>query len=385
VAFEDPFSPPPYRALGPGERTEVELGQAVFNTAFLPAGTPGAGRRAGLGPLYNSVSCDSCHNSAKRGRGPEGAGPAPAALVLQLGTRGSDGRVLAEGDPVYGRTLNTLAQPGWKPEGRVTLRYESLTGLYADGSLWRLRHFVCELNDLAYGPLNPSTVIKPRLAPPLFGLGLLETAMTGGTGSARFGWQGDVPSIRNQTAKAFALEMGLTSSLYPHDDVTAKELPAGDTGAAPELAPELLDALVAFEETMAVPQLAGLPAADERQGEALFGRTGCAGCHNPQLSVPGGRIHPYTDLQLHDMGAGLADMTVSGETVASRFRTAPLWGIGYQGAHVRTSLSLLHDGRAGSVEEAILWHGGEGQAARERFQRLSRVQRKALLRWVASR
>jgi CxxC motif-containing protein (DUF1111 family) len=386
VAFADPFSPPPYRPLSATEQAQVALGQAVFNTQWLPAGTPGAGRRAGLGPLYNSFSCDSCHNSAKRGRGPEGPGPAPAALVIQLGTRAADGRVLPDGDPVYGRTLNTVAQEGTQPEGRVSVRYESITGVYADGSVWRLRHFAYEVDGLRYGPLAATTVLKPRLAPALFGLGLLQAAMAGGA-RARFGWQGDVPSIRDQTAKAFALEMGLTSSLYPHDDMTAAEGAAAEPsgGGPPEVAPELLDALVAFEETMAVPPAAPLPADQERQGEALFRRSGCAACHTPQRPVPGGRIAAYTDLALHDMGPGLADATVTGETLPSRWRTAPLWGIGWRGSHGRDSLSLLHDGRAATVEEAILWHGGEGRAACERFQRLAAGQRQLLARWVESR
>jgi CxxC motif-containing protein (DUF1111 family) len=366
------------------EQAQVDLGQAVFNTQWLPAGTPGAGRRAGLGPLYNSGSCDSCHNSAKRGRGPERDGPAPAALVIQLGTRAADGRALPDGDPVYGHTLNTVALEG-AAEGSVTIRFHDVTGHYPDGTPWSLRQPVYEVSQLRYGPLSDATLLKPRLAPPLFGAGLLQAAMAaaGFRATAHFGWQGDVPSVRGQTAKAFALEMGLTSSLHPHDDVTPAEQPAGEApaGAAPEVAPELLDALVAFQEAMAVPQAEALPGQEAQAGRLLFTRTGCAACHRLQLPVPSGTIAAYTDLQLHDMGEGLADATVAGVKVVSRWRTAPLWGIGYQG-HGRRSQTYLHDGRARSVEEAILWHDGEGRAARGRFERLTGEQRRTLIRWV---
>jgi CxxC motif-containing protein (DUF1111 family) len=386
VAFEDPFSPPAYRALTAGEQTQVELGSAVFNTQWLPAGISGAGRRAGLGPLFNSGSCDSCHNSAKRARGPAGDGPAPAGLVLQLGTRGRDGRALPEGDPVYGRTLNTVALDGVAPEGRVAIRYQNVDGRYADGTPWNLRSPVYEVSSLRYGPLSEATLIKPRLAPQLFGVGLLQAAMTtaGARATAHFGWQGDVPSVREQTGKAFALEMGLTSSVYPHDDRTpAQQLGAGPSASSPEVAEELLNALVAFEETMAVPQVPAASPELAAHGSALFSKLGCAGCHTPQLPVPAGHIAAYTDLKLHDMGTDLADSTLAGLKVKSRWRTAPLWANGYRG-HGRTSDTLLHDGRARSVEEAILWHGGEGRAAQARYEKLSGEERAALVRWVES-
>jgi CxxC motif-containing protein (DUF1111 family) len=164
--------------------------------------------------------------------------------------------------------------------------------------------------------------------------------------------------------------------------VTAAQHPPGEPPAdAPEVAPELLDALVAFQETLAVPVVT--PVATGEAGAALFTSTGCAACHRPELVTPAGPIAPYTDLQLHDLGAGLADATVAGVKVVSRWRTAPLWGLGYKG-HGRPTEELLHDGRARSVEEAILWHDGEARSARQSFEKLPAAQRHALTQWVES-
>jgi len=388
--FVDPLNPPSYRSLDATESARVELGLAVFNTQWVPAGTAGAARRDGLGPLFNAASCDACHNNGARGRGPGGDGLAPPALVIQLATRAPDGNVLPRGDPVYGRVFNTAALPGVPPEGVVTIRYQELPGRYPDGATWSLRSPRYELTGLSYGPLMPGTLIKPRLAPALFGVGLLESVPQGlirpqgdRRPPGRFGWQGEVSSIREQSAKAFALEMGLTSSDYPRDDCTSAQpqcLHQPD-GGSPEVSGELFDALLAFQSALAVPQARTPSGEGDDPGASLFGKLGCTVCHTPRLPVPSGMIAPYTDLSLHDLGAALADATVAGVKVASRWRTAPLWGAGYR-PRSSGSPTLLHDGRARSIEEAILWHDGEGRSARERFERLAAAQRRALLAWL---
>lgn len=398
--FTDPLDPPAYRPLDRAAAARAELGLEVFNTQWVVAGTPGAGRRDGLGPLYNSASCDACHNNGARGRGPQSQGPAPSELVVQLSTRAADGSVVLRGDPVYGRVLNTSAVDGVPVEGDVTIRYEVIRGHYPDGTPWSLRSPRYQLTGLRYGPLRPTTIIKPRLPPAVFGVGLLDAvpaaAITAtGTGEpawrvrggrrllGRFGWQAETVSVRDQTVRAFALEMGLTSSDEAHDDCTPRELAClkSPSGGSPEVSPALLDAVVAFERTLAVPVVASR--GDGGEGSEVFARLGCAVCHRPSLPVPSGHIAAYTDLRVHDMGAGLADQTVAGVKVLSRWRTAPLWGLGYR-ALPAISPTLLHDGRARSVEEAILWHGGEASAARASFERLPAAKRRELLRWLES-
>lgn len=380
---------PRWAARGPVDEATLTLGQQVFNTQFVAAGTPGAGRRAGLGPLYNNPSCDSCHNDGARAAGPTGDGEVAGGFVLQLAAPATAG-VDAPGDPIYGHTLNVAAVAPVSPEGSVRVRYSPIPGHYADGSDWQLREPHYEVRELATGPLAPDTILGPRIAPALFGIGLLEATAPDPAAPGRFGWQGSATSVRDQTARAFAREMGLTSAEYPADDCTAIEhCPA--PSRSPELDPALLDALVRFEQRFAVPTMARDPAI-ERPGEKLFARLGCAGCHAPTLPVADAAvraagiraIHPYTDLKRHDLGEGLADRDASDHPVTSRWRTAPLWGIGFRLRPV-TALTFLHDGRARTIAEAILWHGGEARGAREAFLALPVADRALLERWVLER
>jgi len=406
--FTDHRNPPSYRKLSDAEFARYDLGMAVFNTQFVPAGTPNAGRRAGVGPLFNSSSCDSCHNNGAHGRGPTGDGPAPSPLVIQLAATPTKNPTDPEGDPVYGRVLNTVALDGVPPEGVLMIRYEETPGHYPDGSAWSLRVPRYSLTNLRYGPLSPRTLVKPRLAPALFGVGLLDAAErdTAGrdapTGHAaalgtaagdqgRFGWQATALSVQDQTARAFAREMGLTSTDMPNDDCTHAEtacLQAPSNGS-PEVSADIFSAVLSFQRYLAVPA-SPTPHPIPDQDANTFADLGCGACHEPRLPVTltdadgkevSAVIAPYTDLRLHDLGNRLADETVAGKKVSSKWRTAPLWGLGY-----RMSLehfpTFLHDGRARSAEEAILWHDGEAASARTRFEQLPAPQRKAFLRWL---
>jgi CxxC motif-containing protein (DUF1111 family) len=293
------------------------------------------------------------------------------------------------------------------PEGTVSIHYHERTGHYPDGSAWSLRVPEYQLSNLAYGPLSPRTVVKPRLAPALFGVGLLESVPQSAVTSqgspawqwidgqrvlGRFGWQGASISVRQQTGKALAREMGLTNSAIRHDDCTAVQTAClkQPTGGDPEVSEDLFDAVLEFERWLAVPRL---PASHEDSGppNQLFVQLGCAACHQPRLPVllhrPDGSsmqasIAPYTDLRLHDLGQGLADIDAGGHKVATLWRTAPLWSLGYR-VHREHVPTFLHDGRARSIEEAILWHDGEAQPARLAFEQLTAAQRRSLLQWLS--
>jgi len=378
----------------------------VFNTRWAPAGTPGVARR-GLGPLFNAASCAICHVNGGRGKGPAGDGPAPPALVIQLQAPGAHADTEADGDPVYGRVLNTVAVEGVQAEGVVTVRYREIEGrYYPDGIRWRMRVPRYQITGLAHGPLAAQTVIKPRLAPALFGAGLLEAVPAGALGAGaggganlpggarargRFGWQGESVSIRDQTTKAFAREMGLTTLDVPHDDCTAAEADClrQPSEGVPEVPTELVDAVVTYVRTLTVPP-SPVSARPDAAGAALFATLGCTGCHKPELPVEltdaaGTKatavIAPYTDLRLHDLGTGMADENAAGEKVPSRWRTAPLWGLGYR-TRTEGHPTFLHDGRARSPEEAILWHSGEAAQARRSFMELWGQPRERLLRWL---
>jgi CxxC motif-containing protein (DUF1111 family) len=416
-AFVDRRNPPSYRLLDAAESARDHLGQSVFDTQWVAAGSPGIAGRVGVGPLFNATSCNACHNEGEGGRGPAGDGPAPTALVIQLESPSRDVGTEASGDPVYGRVFNTSALPGVQVEGAVMVQYSEIDGYYYPfGARWSLRVPHYRLVGLTRGPLAPATVIKPRLAPALFGAGLLEavpeSAISDGAADqsvgrysgtpawhsrqgtrslGRFGWQGDAVSIRDQTTNAFAREMGLTSNDRPGDDCTPAEADCRGqpNGGSPEVSDELLDAVVTFVGTLAVP---GSPAQarDDSLGRELFTSIGCATCHRARLPVdlPGaggtrvrGVIAPYTDLRLHNLGIEMADENASGARVISRWRTAPLWGLGYR-LKTESHSTFLHDGRARSTEEAILWHSGEAAEQRHNFIKLGPRAREALLRWL---
>jgi CxxC motif-containing protein (DUF1111 family) len=416
TAIQDDAHPPqPWRNLSADEQARFDLGYAVFNTEWVPANTP-AGRIDGLGPIFNSQGCDACHNSRRRGRGPRGDGEAPADLVIQLGqvTSGSSAdRSVTRGNRAYGYVLNTSAIAGFQPEARVWIQYAIRQSTLADGTTVELREPRYRVADLAGPELAADTVLMPRLPPPVQGAGLLELVpeselervahaerratadirgrisrvQTGqGRRVGRFGWQASEPTVASQIAVAFAREMGLTNPLESSDDcgnwnVACRTAP---TGGSPEVEPDLFEAVIAFERWHAVP-VARI--ADESSiGGRLFRSAGCADCHRPTLSIevgdqPHNVIHPYTDLLLHDMGKGLADRDLGGRPAASLWRTAPLWGT--HAAYVSGQpLRLLHDGRARSVEEAILWHDSEARRARDTYSRLTKEQRRAVLEWI---
>jgi CxxC motif-containing protein (DUF1111 family) len=389
--FIDARDPPFYRDLNESEHIQTDLGHAVFNTQWVPAGTSNAARRDGLGPLFNAAACDACHNEGAHGRGPTGEGEAPAALVMELDTAprisGKDQR----GDPRYGQVVNTAAIAGIDPEAVVRIHYRTRIGHYPDGSRWTLRSPQYLLSDLKYGPLSLQTILEPRLAPALFGVGLLEGVPD--IPARRFGWQGTAVSIRDQTTKALARDMGLTSSVLPKDDCTAVQLScrAAPNGGTPEVSDEFLAAVIEFQRYLAVPERSPVPVGLYAMNQ-VFKNLGCAACHRERLptmltdasgSAQLGEIGPYTDLLLHDLGLGLADRTVAGVVVPSRWRTPPLWGLGYRLRTERVP-TFLHDGRARSIEEAILWHDGEAHFARQNFAQLSGSRRRQLLLWIST-
>jgi CxxC motif-containing protein (DUF1111 family) len=262
--------------------------------------------------------------------------------------------------------------------------------------------------------------VSPRMAPPVFGLGLLELISEqtllalsdpgdadgdGISGRAnyvydtehqrraigRFGLKANMPSILTQVAGAYNQDMGITNRIFPVESSYGQPQapPASD---ATELADTTLQAVAFYIKTLAVPARRNTRDAAVMQGQTLFANIGCARCHQPTLQtgvdvrypwLSNQRIHPYTDLLLHDLGDGLADNRADFDADGHEWRTAPLWGIGLF-EKVNGTPYYLHDGRARSLEEAILWHGGEGQQSREKFMQLGRADREAVLRFLKS-
>jgi CxxC motif-containing protein (DUF1111 family) len=265
--------------------------------------------------------------------------------------------------------------------------------------------------------------MSPRIPAQVFGLGLLEaipeeailaladaedrdgdgvsgrpnrviSARTGKAELGRFGWKANQPSLEQQVASAFSEDLGLTSPLKPGSNCTAKQ--ASCLAQAPAQSPAVseheLERTTLYLRLLAVPARRGVAEPAVVKGEALFQQAGCATCHHASFKtgdvadVPelgNQTVRPYTDLLLHDLGPELADSRPDSEASGSEWRTPPLWGLGLLEV-VSKQVRLLHDGRARGFEEAILWHGGEAAASRERFKALDKSEREALVAFLRS-
>lgn len=421
VPFGDKAFALPAGNLDSRQMRDFFFGNRLFNTNWTIA--PGSVEAFdGLGPLFNRVSCSGCHVRDGRGGPPEKPGDPMLSMLVRLSIPGVGDNGGIRIHPVYGDQLQDNAIPGIKPEGRVWLSWEELGGAYADGRRYTLVKPRIEFRDLAYGPLGEDVLTSPRVAPAVFGLGLLEAvpeatilaladpedrdgdgisgrpnrSWDGPSGSrrlGRFGWKANVASLRGQAVSAASGDIGLTSSIVPHDGCTPAQTDCtrAINGGTPELSDEFVDKLVLYTQTLGVPMRREVEAPQVLRGEQLFSQAGCSGCHTVTLhtgahevaALANQTIHPFTDLLLHDMGEGLADGRPDFDASGREWRTPPLWGIGLF-KQVNGHTRYLHDGRARNLEEAVLWHGGEAQTSRDAYARLPAADRAALLRFLES-
>lgn len=415
---------------------DFRVGDGIFRKLWVPS--PSSTKSSdGLGPLLNARGCQSCHLRDGRGR-PPAVSEAATSMVLRLSIppqTDADRQTLATylraatPEPTYGGQLQNFSVNGLLAEGRMTIAYTEHPVTLADGEIVRLRKPRYGVTELNYGPMHRQTMISPRVAPPMIGLGLLEMVPevallkyadpedADGDGIAgkpnrvrspaegrammgRFGWKAGMPTVADQVADAFATDLGLSTHLVPasHGDCTPAQkaclsLPTGDDAREKvEVPRKMFDLVVFYARNLGVPAQRNPQGPAVLRGKALFAAAGCSGCHVPSF-VTGSdparpeqsaqRIFPYTDLLLHDMGEGLADERPEGEANGRQWRTPPLWGIGLTRT-VSGHDMMLHDGRARGALEAILWHGGEAEAARARVQRMSRAERIDLLAFIQS-
>lgn len=412
----------PARNLPIDQRTDFFVGNAIFkrNWVTAPSSTEGSD---GLGPVFNARSCSSCHLRDGRGSPPTKPGDAFIGLLFRLSIPGTEADGSPHGDPNYGTQFNQQAILGVPAEGKPSVTYTEMAGSYDDGETYTLRAPAYDFVDLAFGPLDPQLMVSPRTAPFVFGLGLLEALDEStilaladpddrdGDGISgrpnyvwdlrqqrivlgRLGWKANQTTIEQQTAGAFLGDIGITSSLFPTQNCPPPQTAcaAAPNGGDPEVDQNKIDAIVFYTRYLAVPARRDVDDSEVMRGEQLFTQMGCVSCHTKTLitghlpdapAVSGQHIHPYTDLLLHDMGEELADHRPDFDADGREWRTPPLWGVGLIPA-VNSHLLLLHDGRARGFAEAILWHGGEGEAAREAFRTASAEERAALIRFLES-
>ena len=428
------------QGIGLEGEAKFKVGNAIFRKLWIsaPSSTTSSD---GLGPLYNSRSCQSCHLKDGRGHPPAANFPANTAesMFLRLSIppqNDEQKRLLAEhrvnsiSEPTYGEQLQNIAVQGLDNEGHLRIEYQERRVTLADGTIVSLRHPTYAIDGLKYGPLHPGTMLSPRVAPPMIGVGLLEAipeeeiraradpddkdkdGISGRTNEVpsieqskpvlgRFGWKAGKPTVREQAASAFAGDMGLSTPVIPNAagdctkaQSTCLNAPNGNTerDGGFEVGGKLFDHVVFYSQNLAVPPRRNFIDAQVSRGKALFYALGCQSCHTPSFTtgkVDGQphlsnlKIWPYSDLLLHDMGEGLADNRPEGAADGREWRTPPLWGIGLTQL-VSGHTLFLHDGRARNLEEAILWHGGEAQAARDGYAALSKADREALIKFVES-
>ena len=431
----DAFSQPSANLEFDG-RNSFLLGNGLFRKDWVssPSSTQASD---GLGPLFNARSCQACHIKDGRGHPPANRDDNVVSMLVRLSVppSGEDALKIAQGyfpavpDPVYGTQLQDLSVAGLPAEGRVRVDYEEVEIALAGGETATLRKPGLSITEPGYGDFSPDLMTSARVAPPMIGLGLLQAihdddiiaredpddidgdgisgrvnrlrGEDGGPLLGRFGWKAIEPTVRRQTAHAFLGDMGLSTPLAPDHwgecteaQAACRAMPHGAQPrfGAEEVPGDLLDLVTFYSENLAVPVRRAEDDQRVLAGKELFYRSGCTGCHTPKYvtsrdaTEPAHRfqlIWPYTDLLLHDMGEGLADGRPEGQASGREWRTPPLWGIGLSHT-VNAEAGFLHDGRARTLLEAVLWHGGEAQAARDDVVAMSADERAALILFLES-
>ncbi|TQV65970.1 carbohydrate-binding protein [Exilibacterium tricleocarpae] len=412
--------------LGHDNGQPFVLGRRVHHTSFLDGSHdenaengvfPGM---AGLaGPRYVNERCASCHE--RNGRAPvAGLGEPLDRWVFKVGDANGNPH------PDLGRVLQPGANAGAVSEGTPSIAF------FSEENGLRKPNY-------QFTGVTPDT-FSARIAPQLNGMGLLEAIpeeailaladendadgdgisgrvqkvidpVTGDTRLGRFGYKAAASSVKHQIAAAFNTDMGVMTSVLPNPDCGANQTDCGSAGT--ELGDEHLDNLVKYVSLLGVRPQRDYNDPQVIQGKSIFRNIGCVGCHtethqtsafHPLAELRNQTIHPYTDLLLHDMGPGLADNLGEGEASGAEWRTAPLWGLGLAACvtggvagnrgwdafgldgreYCTPHHSYLHDGRARSIDEAIRWHGGEGEASKQAYEQLSAGDRAALLAFLNS-
>lgn len=392
-----------------------EVGDMAFEQTFVSAPAPLHG---GLGPLYNNVSCISCHVNDGRGKVP-GNGESAASILFRISQNGRDAHngpygIAGFGDQIQNRSIASTIK-----EADVNITYNEQEFKFDDGEKYYLRFPTYTIAN-AYMAMQGDIHISPRVAAPVFGLGLLEAISEqnilanadendmnkdGISGKAnyvwnvvenkttlgRFGWKANQPSILQQAAAAYNGDMGITSFIFPKEN-SFGQIQYDGLNDESEVSDSILHAVDFYLKTLKVPARRNVQDETVKKGKQIFIQSGCESCHKETMQTAvnvsfsllnNQRIHPYTDMLLHDMGDDLSDQRQDYLAEGNEWRTAPLWGIGLT-QKINGHTNFLHDGRARNLMEAILWHGGEAEASKNKVKSLSKNDRNALIKFLES-
>ena len=411
------------------KRLDFSVGNSFFRNPWVqaPATTDA---RDGLGPLFNTNGCQNCHIKDGRGHPPENNDTNAVSMLVRLSVPAITPQQKQQliisgviGEPTYGDQLQDFSLPGTKPEGQIVLSYKEHAVTFTDGEVVMLRTPKLSINQLNYGAMATDVMLSARIAPPMIGLGLLEQIPEstlvefaqlqqhqnqGVSGKlnrvwdvrlqqtvvGRFGWKAGQPNLMQQNAAAFNGDVGLTSRLFLRENCSDNQSVCAQmpNGGEHEASDDVLRFVEFYSRHLAVPARRNIVDPEVMKGEQLFNYAGCDSCHRSQIKTAKNfdlpalseqMINPYTDLLLHDMGEGLADNRPEFLASGQEWRTAPLWGLGYT-EEVNGHTNFLHDGRARTIMEAVLWHGGEAQHSRDVVLTFTQPQRQQLLAFLNS-
>ena len=421
----------PATVLNVKQRQAFMVGRNVFNRKW--AAVVSLNGDWGLGPTFNAAQCSECHVRDGRGNLPSRRDEQLLSVLVRLSIPGQDEHGGPKPHPNYGDQFQNRALQGQNvdfafarqpvpAEAELYMDWEDRPIVFADGEQVVLRQPRLRIESLNFGPLDLDVMTSVRIAQPLIGLGLLDAvpedvilalvqrqkelgldghvnyvwdAINGRVALGRYGWKANQPSLKQQSAAAAIGDMGVASNLFPDQncppvqDICRRELP----GNVPEIVNHELDALEFWLRGLAVPARRQALDPQVQRGEQLFSQAQCALCHLPEMKtapafpplpqLANQTFHAYTDLLLHDMGDALADGRPDFRAGPRDWRTPALWGLGLSQT-VNGSTAMLHDGRARNPTEAILWHGGEAEPAREIFRNMPKADREALLKFLES-
>jgi len=403
------------------------LGRSFFTIPWVEAPSATTARD-GLGPMFNANTCINCHPRNGVGTLYNKNNSISRNLILRLsipsnGSQEHQYKTKYSGfvsEPTYGGQISINGVRGVPYEAKPKIEYENIPVVYPDGEQVILKKPLNgvenKVTDLQYGAMDKNVTISHRLAPALIGLGLLEQITDeqivanediddanndGISGKAnrvysaknkdfrvgRYTWKASAASVVEQSAAAAFNDMSLTNPYYPNENCTTNqkeclEAPKGDIVHGKDrfdLPLRRLEAIAFYLNNLKIPK----STITEKEGEKLFADVGCVKCHIPSFTLVNGyEIKPFSDILLHDMGEGLSDGRTEFDATAQEWRTAPLWGLGKYKLALGKAPELLHDGRAKTVEEAILWHGGESEKVKQNFMNLSKKQRDSILRYI---
>ncbi|UTV97961.1 c-type cytochrome [Marinomonas rhizomae] len=417
------------------DKLDFHIGKNVFQKLWVPAPSSTTASD-GLGPLFNTRSCNNCHLNGGRGHAPEANvnGASIPSFLVKLGKSYPTSNIQTNkiyppiGDKRYGHQFQGQSSPGILPEGDYYLTYSTYIETLSDGTEVTLRKPNLHWNTLNYGHFEDSTGFTMLVSPALVGMGLLdnipdELIISGADPDdknndgisgrvswvlsdkekviGRFGYKATATSVSAQNQSAFNTDLGLSTPLNPKPSGDCTEFqrdcmqsPNGNSSHLDNLEVDkqqtrLVDLFVSLSSP---PAMRNLTNKTFLEGKRLFDDGRCASCHTPKMETGNSSefavlnnrtFYPFTDMLLHDMGPELAGGFPNFSASPSEWRTAPLWGIGLS-KKVSGRVSFLHDGRAQTIEEAILWHGGEANQSKEYYKNLNKEQREKLIYFLES-